>query len=430
MDALPKNGISLHRLLVVLLCGVLTLMLLPSTARAETADLNLPIESVERYDFAWKVLAEVNKQRADAGAPPLTMDAGLLDAAMLRSAECQLSFDHTRPTGELCWTAFPSTAAGAMAENIAAGQTTPAQVMNSWMNSAGHKTNILNASYTSIGIGCVEYTSVYNRKTYTWTQCFSSAAGSNPTQPVNTKRIRDIAVSTAYFPVDFTVDYYSPGGAVPTIVKDLEVGRSPGWRVAVFVGEKGANTSAFNLPQSRVTWKGSSPSVASVANGIVSPKATGKTTLSAYLAGKKVAGTSFTIKVHPKQLSLKAPKRGAKRFTARWKKAADITKYQVSWRLKGAKTWKTKTVAASKTALPVKGLKARRVYHVRLRSYKTVAGVKYYSDWSTVKKVTTKERETMGIYQTRTGESSDTQSEASPATHCKHEPKGPYDRSK
>ncbi len=39
-------------------------------------------------------------------------------------------------------------------ENIARGQSTPEAVMNSWMNSAGHRENILSTSYTSIGIGC------------------------------------------------------------------------------------------------------------------------------------------------------------------------------------------------------------------------------------------------------------------------------------
>lgn len=57
------------------------------------------------------------------------------------------------------------TAAG---ENIAMGQRTPADVMNGWMNSSGHRANILNSSYTEIGVG---YVTGSNGQTY-WVQHF------------------------------------------------------------------------------------------------------------------------------------------------------------------------------------------------------------------------------------------------------------------
>jgi uncharacterized YkwD family protein len=54
-------------------------------------------------------------------------------------------------------------------ENIAMGQTTPAQVMEGWMNSSGHRANILNSSYTKIGVGTVQNSS----GRYYWTQHFT-----------------------------------------------------------------------------------------------------------------------------------------------------------------------------------------------------------------------------------------------------------------
>lgn len=56
----------------------------------------------------------------------------------------------------------------AAGENIAMGQTSPSQVMNAWMNSAGHRENILKASYTKIGVGVAQNSS----GTYYWTQHF------------------------------------------------------------------------------------------------------------------------------------------------------------------------------------------------------------------------------------------------------------------
>ncbi|MCC8083808.1 MAG: CAP domain-containing protein, partial [Clostridium sp.] len=75
--------------------------------------------------------------------------------AQTRAREIEKSFSHTRPDGSSFNTAL--TEAGVSfrgaGENIAYGQTTPQQVMEGWMNSSGHRANILNANYTSIGVG-------------------------------------------------------------------------------------------------------------------------------------------------------------------------------------------------------------------------------------------------------------------------------------
>ena len=55
----------------------------------------------------------------------------------------------------------------AAGENIAMGQRTPKEVMNAWMNSKGHRENILNTSFDTIGVGCYE-----ENGTYHWVQLF------------------------------------------------------------------------------------------------------------------------------------------------------------------------------------------------------------------------------------------------------------------
>lgn len=105
--------------------------------------------------FAAQVVKLVNEERAKAGLSPLTVKSNVAGAAETRARELEASFSHTRPNGSDFSTAL--TAAGVqysgVGENIAYGQTTPEQVMQGWMNSAGHRANILNASYTAIGVG-------------------------------------------------------------------------------------------------------------------------------------------------------------------------------------------------------------------------------------------------------------------------------------
>ncbi len=137
-----------------------------------TEDPNFKSIRVTRsYTYAYEVLELVNQERSKAGVKPaLKMDASLLDTAMTRSGEIVLLFSHTRPDGSSCFTAFKddSTSSG---ENIAAGYQTPAAVVEGWMNSPGHKANILNPNFTTIGIGCIRHDSLYQ---IYWTQCFGN----------------------------------------------------------------------------------------------------------------------------------------------------------------------------------------------------------------------------------------------------------------
>ncbi len=120
------------------------------------------------------MLTLVNQQRAKAGCPALTRDSRLATAARAHSADMAAHgyFDHTTPSGVSA--AQRITNAGyrwsSMGENIAEGQRTPADVMAAWMNSAGHRANILNCGYRNIGVG-LAYDSHH---TPFWTQDFAA----------------------------------------------------------------------------------------------------------------------------------------------------------------------------------------------------------------------------------------------------------------
>ena len=97
----------------------------------------------------------VNTERQKAGLSPLTLDSTLSANAKLRAQEIVTHFSHTRPNGTQFSTAItiPWRTVG---ENIAWGQRTPQEVMNGWMNSKGHRDNILKSSYTKLGVGVYE----------------------------------------------------------------------------------------------------------------------------------------------------------------------------------------------------------------------------------------------------------------------------------
>lgn len=119
----------------------------------------------------------MNIERQKEGLQPLTMDNSALSAAaQVRAKEIVEKFSHTRPDESDCFTALEEqeikfgVSCFAVGENIAAGQRTPEAVVTSWMNSPGHRANILDPSFKKLGVGYY-YTSNSRYGAY-WVQMF------------------------------------------------------------------------------------------------------------------------------------------------------------------------------------------------------------------------------------------------------------------
>ena len=137
--------------------------------------------SSEYRDKIERIVELVNEERAKDGVAPVTLNETLTDAAMLRAEEITEQFSHTRPDNTSCFTVLKDYNIGyyACAENIAAGNSTADATMNQWVNSSGHYNNLMNATYTEIGVGVVYAPdSEYG---YYWVQLFIK-----PTNPVQT----------------------------------------------------------------------------------------------------------------------------------------------------------------------------------------------------------------------------------------------------
>ena len=113
------------------------------------------VSSLER-----QVVALVNQERAAYGLSPLTLSADLSDGARLKSQDMRDNryFDHNSPTYGTPFEMMGSLGITyrAAAENIAMGYRTAKAVVDGWMNSPGHRANILSDKYTEIGVGHVD----------------------------------------------------------------------------------------------------------------------------------------------------------------------------------------------------------------------------------------------------------------------------------
>lgn len=98
-----------------------------------------------------ELLALVNEARAAAGVPALSWSDSLEASCVVRAEELTQLFSHSRPDGSGCFTVNPL----ASGENIAAGYSSAQAVFEGWMNSEGHRNNILNSRWTIMGVGYV-----------------------------------------------------------------------------------------------------------------------------------------------------------------------------------------------------------------------------------------------------------------------------------
>ena len=155
--------------------------------------VSLPTEIAVSHD-EWEVLRLTNIERYKQGISLLVMIAPLQDAGDIRAKEITIDYrkDHKRPDGSSCFTAIdPSFNRNRkMGENGYRTPTTPAQAVTGWMNSPGHRANILTREFVLFGCGVTTSNGIKH-----WIQMFAAGGG-----------IRDVQSSTGSFHFDSVVD--------------------------------------------------------------------------------------------------------------------------------------------------------------------------------------------------------------------------------
>ena len=235
----------------------------------------IKIEGYFDYQKANEVLTIVNNERANNGLSALKMDRSLLETAMQRAAESSIYWNHIRPDGSDCFTANSKMTR----ENIACGAWTAEQVMNLWMNSSGHKANILSSDSKSIGIGCFNYNGVNY-----WVQCFGENEAEGTTITENKNATSKINIEADY--VDLRLERSS---------MELKIGESQYNVIENYECSYGLQLVKLNADSA--IWKSSNEKIATVDDyGNVKGITPGKVTISAII-GEMELTYEVTIKL-------------------------------------------------------------------------------------------------------------------------------------
>ena len=336
----------------------------------------VPVSVKQNYNDAFKILSKVNEQRKKAGVSALTMDKDLLNAAMKRAGELAISFAHERPSGYLCFTM-----SGKMfGENIAFGNATPAGIMNCWMNSEGHKANILSNDFKTIGIGAV----VVDGNCY-WVQCFGCET--DPSAKVTANNYSNKTVMQSIKIVkgrdDVRPCYYGSGTIKTGSTATPELCFDNGCAYTGIANKYVKATSS--APKKLKVGK----------NNKMTALKKGKAKVTVQLKDYPNIKAAKTVNVKVKKLAktnIKSVKSSKRQIRLSWQKKSGVQGYQVRYspknNFRGAKI--KKIVGKSHTKATLKNLKKNKKYYVGVRTYKKQNGVMLYSNWSKTKEVKVK----------------------------------------
>lgn len=370
----------LTSLIVVMVLALGMIGIIPASA---ASTYSVTVSSAEKYSMAYQVVTLINKERTSRGLTALKMDKALLDSAMQRAAEISFQFDHTRPDGSSCFTAFDWESCAA--ENIAYGQTSASEVCTAWMNSEGHRQNILTADFKSIGVGCA-----YIGGTYYWVQVFDGGSAVTVSQPA------DKAVSRTVKLTSTLAKNYIPSGT-PSIssltttttsatIKWGKVTNATGYRVYKYDESSGSYKSLTTVSSTTLSYT----------DKTVKPGNVAKYKVRAYRKNGSVTGwSSYSAEksktIVPVQVSISSASASTTSVRLNWN-ATTCTGYKIYKYNASTKSYKlVATVGSSTKTYNVTGLSRKTAYKFKIRAYsKTASGSYVYGAYSAVKTVTTK----------------------------------------
>ena len=244
-------------------------------------DIDLKVSGEYQYEKTKEVLDIVNEERSKQGVEPLVMDTELFETAKQRVTELAVLYSHTRPNREKCYTIFPNKGT-TQGENIEAGafglNGTAEEVMNGWMNSAGHRANILNSSFKYIGIGCF-----YHDGTYYWAQCFSDAGTEMTNYPANETKQVTISANSSL------VSFSASKETIDMTTNDEEVLKIYGEY------DDDENFRKFVADNDNFEWKNLNEDILTVENGTIKPKRPGTAVVQAISERGDVLETTVNI---------------------------------------------------------------------------------------------------------------------------------------
>ena len=292
----------------------------------------------ESYSEAFSVLTLVNQERSKNGLKPLVMNQSLMDTAMLRAAECAVCFSHTRPNGSTCMSANTLM----RGENIAFNQKNADDVMNSWMNSTGHRENILSGDYTTIGVGCFK-----NNGIITWVQCFGTGSDTASCKKPSDKHVtRTLQLATEEFteandfgngtifdsPATYSFHFFIQ---LDGFIYSMETDQTAQARLCVSNSQYPYIIAV--LDNTGITWSVKDTGTVSVTSGgMVTAKAPGDAEIEAKLTYYSAAKT---IRVYQKNPVIQKVENTGSGISLQWNNCYGADRYIVYYRPESEKEW-------------------------------------------------------------------------------------------
>ena len=316
-----------------------------------------------------EILTLVNSERAKQGLNPLTIDSDLNSAAKIRSQEISVLFEHVRPDGSSITTLCPKI----RSENlgITTNNANSQYIMNGWMNSQSHKNNILNPSFTTIGIGYYKYTLPNGGINYTWVQLFGVGKASEPIK-VTLIQVGGLTVtSTSTSQVSLRWNGQINSNAHGYQVYRYNPNTNSFIHIKTIVGNNINSFTDFGLLSSTVySYK--------VRSYLVVNGQTKYGDFSSVIKTNTRPITPFISKLVP----------GKKKVTVSWNKVSRVNGYQIFRSTsKFGKYSLLKTVKQSSPA-KITNIKLKKgTYYYKIRSYTIINNVRVYSSFSTIRSV-------------------------------------------
>ena len=363
-------------LLLFLTFAFAVLFLTNKTLAAGTIDIR--VKGTEEYTRAQEVLDLVNKERTAKGLNELKTDYELQKAAMLRAAEIGLNFDHYRPNGSLC-TTISSKADG---ENIAYNMKDANYTMNMWMNSKGHRENILDSGYKSIGVGCFK-----NGDIYYWVQLFGVEDSTFELKKSGSQSMTNI-VSVS----NENLKIYANKVTNSNSTSYMNIGNKGSYYYGIY--NKATNQIYSVGVTSDYTFTSSNSNVIKIySDGSFNAVGEGIATIT--IALKNNPSVKFTENITVKLLKptkvigLKAQNNKTSKFDITWNLQNETAdKYEVYMYNTKKKDYERLGTSYSNGG-QVYGLLSGTTYKLKVRAVKTVNGKTYYGPYSDVLKTTT-----------------------------------------
>lgn len=243
----------------------------------------LSVTGEVNYSEVWEMLDIINEYRVTEGLKPLTMDSVLMEAAMQRAAECSVYYSHTRPNGTNCFTLIE--VRGHAAENAAMDFENPAEAFDGWMNSEGHKVNIVSDKFLSIGIGMIKVDGVKY-----WTQFFDTG---EPRPAEKSTKVKD-----ATYKIDVN-DLLLQMNMIQTETIAFH-GEPPynGESVKISGVYTYLNDEQKFYGNEKLLYKSSNPKIVEIdQNGMIRPISTGTAVISIYVKGNENIVVTYNVNI-------------------------------------------------------------------------------------------------------------------------------------